>query len=151
MCPTVRKEDVVYMKYVNKAAKRCIDAIKINIEHRLKHVYELQSEYLSGWGNSPEVIAMKTKSELVCVAESMLWIRRYIPDFDSYTSKNGCTVKLSFDDSFTTDIKDWPYSRKPFPPLTRSNPGVSIKVEMNFPDGFTRSLEYSVKCATKTA
>ena len=43
------------MKYVNKIAKRCIDAIKINIEHRLKRVYELQLEYLSGrWSNPPE-------------------------------------------------------------------------------------------------
>ena len=78
------------MKYVNKAAKRCIDAIKINIEHRLKRVHELQSEYLSGLGNnSPEVYAEKTKYELTCITESMLWIRRYIPEFDSYTSKDG--------------------------------------------------------------
>lgn len=139
------------MKYVNKAAKRCIDAIQINIEHRLKHVYELQSEYLSGcWGNPPEVYAVKTKNELTCITESMLWLRRYIPGFDSYTSKDSRTVvELSFDDpyhSFTTDIKDWPYSRKPFPPLTRSNPSVSVKVVMSgFPGDVTRSLEYTVK------
>lgn len=136
------------MKYVNKAAKRCIDAITINIEHRLKHVYELQSDYLSGWGSPPEVYAVKTKGELVCITESMLWIRRYIPGFDSYTSKDGRTVvKLSFDDpyhSFTTDIKDRPYSRKLFLPLTRSNPGVSIKVVMSgFPDDATRLFEYT--------
>lgn len=138
------------MKYVNKAAKRCIDAIKINIEHRLKHVYEIQSEYLSGRYNQPEVYAEKTKYELTCITESMLWIRRYIPEFDNYTSKDGrCTVKLVFDDthhSLITDIKEWPYFRKPIPPLTRSNPGVSIKVEMDsFPDGAARSLEYTVK------
>ena len=139
------------MKYVNKAAKRCIDAIKINIEHRLKRVYELQSEYLFGcWNNPPEVYAEKTKYELTCITESMLWLRRYIPGFDSYTSKDGRTVvELSFDDpyhSFTTDIKNWPYSRKPFPPLTRSNPSVSVKVVMSgFPGDVTRSLEYTVK------
>lgn len=138
------------MKYVNKAAKCCIDAIQINIEHRLKRVHELQSEYLSGRYNQPEVYAEKTKYELTCITESMLWIRRYIPEFDSYTSKDGCcTVKLSFDDShhpFTTDIKGWPYYRKPLPPLTRSNPGVSVKVEMgNFPNGVTRQFEYTVK------
>ena len=139
------------MKYVNKAAKRCIDAIQINIDHRLKRVRELQSEYLSGWGsNSPEVYAEKTKYEITCITESMLWIRRYIPGFDSYTSKDGCTVvKLSFDNSshpFTTDIKGWPYYRKPLPPLTRSNLGVSVKVEMGkFPNGVTRSFEYTVK------
>lgn len=141
------------MKYMNKTIKRCIDAIKIDIEYRLKHVYELQSEYLSN-NYSPKVYAEKTKSELACVAESMLWLRRYIPGFDTYTSKDGCTVKLSFDDpyhSFTTDIKEWPYFRKPFPPLTRSNPGVSIKVMMDFPNGVARSLEYTVKRDTKTA
>ena len=127
--------------------------LKINIEHRLKHVYELQSEYLSGWGNSPEVIATKTKSELACITESMLWIRRYVPEFDNYTSKDGCcTVKLGFDDShqsFTTDIKDWLYYRKPLSPLTRSNLGVSVKVEMgNFPDRVTRQFEYTVKRKT---
>lgn len=142
------------MKYVNKAAKRCIDAIKINIEHRLKRVHELQSEYLSGFGsNSPEVYAEKTKYELACITESMLWIRRYVPEFDNYTSKNGCcTVKLGFDDShqsFTTDIKDWLYYRKPLPSLTRSNLGVSVKVEMgNFPNGVTRQFEYTVKRKT---
>ena len=138
------------LKYANKTVKRCIDAVKNDIERRLEHVYELQSEYLSGWGNIPEVYAEKTKGELVCITESMLWLRRYIPGFDSYTSKDGCcTVKVSFNDpyhSFTTDIKDWPYSRKPFPPLTRSNPCVSIKVEMgSFPGDVTRSLEYTVK------
>lgn len=138
------------MKYVNKAAKRCIDAIKINIEHRLKHVYEIQSEYLSGRYNQPEVYAEKTKYELTCITESMLWIRRYIPEFDNYTSKDGrCTVKLVFDNthhSLITNIKEWPYFRKPIPPLTRSNPGVSVKVEMDgFPDGAARSLEYTVK------
>ena len=61
------------MKYVNKIAKRCIDAIKINIEHRLNRVYELQLEYLSGrWSNPPEVYAEKTKDELTCITESML-------------------------------------------------------------------------------
>lgn len=141
------------MKYVNKAAKRCIDAIKINIEHRLKHVYEIQSEYLSGRYNQPEVYAEKTKYELTCITESMLWIRRYIPEFDNYTSKDGrCTVKLVFDDthhSLITDIKDWPYFRKPIPPLTRSNPGVSVKVVMSgFPGDVTRSFEYTVKRKT---
>ncbi len=141
------------MKYANKIAKRCIDAIQINIEHRLKRVYELQSGYLSGCGNRPEVYATRTKDELVCITESMLWIRRYVPEFDSYTSKDGrCTVELSFDDrchSFTTDIKEWPYSRRPFPPLTRSNPGASIKVVMSgFPGDVTRSLEYTVKHKT---
>lgn len=148
------------MKYINKAVKRCIDAITINIEHRLKHVYELESEYLSGWGSPPEVYVEKTKGELVCITESMLWIRRYIPGFDSYTSKDGRTVvELSFDDpyhSFTTDIKDWPYSRKPFPPLTRSNPSVSVKVAMSgFPDNVTHSFEYKYtvkhKLENKTA
>ena len=145
------------MKYVNKIAKRCIDAIKNNIEHRLKRVYELQSEYLSGrWGNPPKVYAVKTKGELVCITESMLWLRRYIPGFDSYTSKDGRTViELSFGDpyhSFTTDIKDWPYSRKPFPPLTRSNPSVSIKIVMSgFPGDVTRSLEYTYTVKRKTA
>lgn len=148
------------MKYVNKVAKRCIDAIKINIEHRLKRVYELQSEYLSGWGSLPKVYGEKIKDELVCITESMLWIRRYIPGFDSYTSKDGRTVvELSFDDpyhSFTTDIKDRPYSRKLFLPLTRNNPGVSIKVAMSgFPDDVTRSFEYTYtvkrKCDTETA
>ena len=132
------------MKYVNKTAKRCIGAIQINIEHRLKRVRKLQSEYSSGLGsNSQEVYVEKTECEVTCITESMLWIRRYIPEFDSYTSKDGCcTVKLSFDNShqsFTTDIKDRSYYKKPLPPLTRSNPGVFVKVEMsNFPNGVTR-------------
>lgn len=137
-------------KYANKTVKRCIDTIKNNIENHLKRVYELESDLSSQSKFTTEAYVEKTHSELTCIAESMLWLRRYIPEFDNYTSKDGrCTVKLSFDDlhhPFTTDVKDWSYSGKPpILPLTRSNADVSIKVEMSgFSGNITRLLEYTV-------
>ena len=134
--------------------EQTVDIIENNLEQHLHRLHELQIDIVSGrFGVDVEKCAVQTKTELMGIVESFIWLRRYHISkytFLNYTSKDG------FDAAELCSLD--PYSQLEFEmdsnkpkeesfPLTKRNAmcgGLRLHVKLTISEGVECELDYTI-------
>lgn len=134
--------------------ERTAYTIENNLEQHLHRVHELQSEIVLSKQFSVADMAKclaQTKTELMGITESFLWLRRYgVPGctYLDYTSKDGLDTVELFSMNPYSQLETEMDSNKPKEelfPLTKKNAacgGLHLHVKLTISEDVERELDY---------
>ena len=146
-------------KMSRKLIKQTVDVIENNLEQHLHRVHELQADIISGQlGVDVEKCAAQTKTELMGIIESFLWLQKYhVAKYTSlnYTSKDGFDIAELYTVNPCSQLETEMESNKPKEesfPLTKRNAictGFRLHVKLTMGESVERELDF--KITRKTA